>query len=92
PSIDIFEAFDELLLTKRQVKVFYYGPLGQNSQKFIEYFRMTKISTLKCTWTSSNPVHGSNGGPMGGVPTLIIIIFFLNFCCCSRCLAQSFGK
>ncbi|PON88557.1 hypothetical protein TorRG33x02_156220 [Trema orientale] len=46
PSIDIFEAFDELLLMKRQVQVFYYGPLGQNSQKFIEYFRMTKISTL----------------------------------------------
>ncbi|KAI0487906.1 hypothetical protein KFK09_027729 [Dendrobium nobile] len=38
PSIDIFEAFDELLLLKRGGQVIYYGPLGQNSQKMIEYF------------------------------------------------------
>ncbi|XP_058068346.1 ABC transporter G family member 29-like [Magnolia sinica] len=38
PSIDIFEAFDELLLMKRGGQVIYSGPLGQNSQKIIEYF------------------------------------------------------
>ncbi|KAL8153334.1 hypothetical protein V2J09_011094 [Rumex salicifolius] len=38
PSIDIFEAFDELLLMKRGGQVIYAGPLGQNSQKIIEYF------------------------------------------------------
>ncbi|KAL0554142.1 hypothetical protein IC582_008057 [Cucumis melo] len=38
PSIDIFEAFDELLLMKRGGQVIYFGPLGRNSQKIIEYF------------------------------------------------------
>ncbi|KAL0425027.1 UNVERIFIED_CONTAM: ABC transporter G family member 36 [Sesamum radiatum] len=38
PSIDIFEAFDELLLMKRGGHVIYAGPLGQHSQKVIEYF------------------------------------------------------
>ncbi|CAN6441255.1 unnamed protein product [Victoria cruziana] len=38
PSIDIFEAFDELLLMKRGGQVIYSGPLGTNSQKIIEYF------------------------------------------------------
>ncbi|KAF5957019.1 hypothetical protein HYC85_004244 [Camellia sinensis] len=47
PSIDIFEAFDELLLMKRGGQVIYSGPLGRNSQKIIEYFEaipgVTKI-------------------------------------------------
>nr|GLL36389.1 ABC transporter G family member 39-like isoform X1 [Ipomoea trifida] len=38
PSIDIFEAFDELLLLKRGGQVIYAGPLGRNSQNLIEYF------------------------------------------------------
>lgn len=38
PSIDIFEAFDELLLMKRGGQVIYYGPLGRNSHKIVEYF------------------------------------------------------
>ncbi|KAL9251841.1 ABC transporter G family member 42-like protein [Drosera capensis] len=38
PSIDIFEAFDELLLMKRGGQVIYSGPLGHHSQKVIEYF------------------------------------------------------
>ncbi|KAJ4825748.1 hypothetical protein Tsubulata_042318 [Turnera subulata] len=38
PSIDIFEAFDELLLMKRGGQVIYAGPLGQHSHKIIEYF------------------------------------------------------
>ncbi|KAL3511745.1 hypothetical protein ACH5RR_024462 [Cinchona calisaya] len=38
PSIDIFEAFDELLLMKRGGQVIYAGPLGRNSQKIVEYF------------------------------------------------------
>ncbi|XP_031255754.1 ABC transporter G family member 29-like [Pistacia vera] len=38
PSIDIFEAFDELLLMKRGGQVIYAGPLGKNSHKIIEYF------------------------------------------------------
>ncbi|XP_051118222.1 ABC transporter G family member 39-like [Andrographis paniculata] len=38
PSIEIFEAFDELLLLKRGGRVIYAGPLSQQSQKLIEYF------------------------------------------------------
>ncbi|VAI77392.1 unnamed protein product [Triticum turgidum subsp. durum] len=38
PSIDIFEAFDELLLLKRGGQVIYSGKLGRNSQKMTEYF------------------------------------------------------
>ncbi|XP_072976814.1 pleiotropic drug resistance protein 3-like isoform X2 [Typha angustifolia] len=38
PSIDIFEAFDELILMKRGGELIYSGPLGQHSCKIIEYF------------------------------------------------------
>ncbi|KAK4279547.1 hypothetical protein QN277_011313 [Acacia crassicarpa] len=38
PSIDIFESFNELLLMKKGGQLLYSGPLGQNSQKLIEYF------------------------------------------------------
>uniref|UniRef100_A0A9I9DQ34 ABC transporter domain-containing protein n=1 Tax=Cucumis melo TaxID=3656 RepID=A0A9I9DQ34_CUCME len=38
PSIDIFEAFDELLLMKRGGQVIYAGPLGRHSHLLIEYF------------------------------------------------------
>ncbi|KAJ7951716.1 Pleiotropic drug resistance ABC transporter [Quillaja saponaria] len=38
PSIDIFDAFDELLLMKRGGQVIYHGPLGRNSHKIIQYF------------------------------------------------------
>ncbi|RVW54373.1 Pleiotropic drug resistance protein 2 [Vitis vinifera] len=47
PSIDIFEAFDELLLMKRGGQVIYAGPLGRHSHKLVEYFEsvpgVTKI-------------------------------------------------
>ncbi|KAK2994426.1 hypothetical protein RJ640_009653 [Escallonia rubra] len=38
PSIDIFEAFDELLLMKRGGQVIYGGSLGRQSHKLVEYF------------------------------------------------------
>ncbi|XP_050206229.1 pleiotropic drug resistance protein 2-like [Mercurialis annua] len=38
PSIDIFEAFDELLLMKRGGQVIYGGPLGRHSHKLVKYF------------------------------------------------------
>uniref|UniRef100_A0A5B7ABS0 Putative pleiotropic drug resistance protein 2-like n=1 Tax=Davidia involucrata TaxID=16924 RepID=A0A5B7ABS0_DAVIN len=48
PSIDIFEAFDELLLMKRGGQVIYAGPLGRQSHKLVEYFEavpgVTKIT------------------------------------------------
>lgn len=45
PSIDIFEAFDELLLMKRGGRMIYSGPLGTHSQKVIEYFEVIKFLT-----------------------------------------------
>ncbi|KAL0372075.1 UNVERIFIED_CONTAM: Pleiotropic drug resistance protein 1 [Sesamum calycinum] len=38
PSIDIFEAFDELFLMKRGGEEIYVGPLGHNSSHLIKYF------------------------------------------------------
>uniref|UniRef100_A0A2N9FVQ3 ABC transporter domain-containing protein n=1 Tax=Fagus sylvatica TaxID=28930 RepID=A0A2N9FVQ3_FAGSY len=38
PSIDIFEAFDELILLKSGGHLIYSGPLGQHSSGVIEYF------------------------------------------------------
>lgn len=38
PSIDIFEAFDELLLLKRGGEVIYAGELGHQSKHLVEYF------------------------------------------------------
>ncbi|GLT27269.1 hypothetical protein SLA2020_022810 [Shorea laevis] len=39
PSIDIFEAFDELLLLKRGGRVIYGGKLGVHSKILIDYFQ-----------------------------------------------------
>ncbi|KAE9602538.1 hypothetical protein Lal_00049481 [Lupinus albus] len=38
PSIDIFEAFDELILMKTGGRIIYSGPLGRHSSRIIEYF------------------------------------------------------
>ncbi|KAK1434495.1 hypothetical protein QVD17_00238 [Tagetes erecta] len=38
PSIDIFEAFDELILLKNGGCMIYCGPLGRSSSRIIEYF------------------------------------------------------
>ncbi|XP_048137645.1 pleiotropic drug resistance protein 3-like [Rhodamnia argentea] len=38
PSIDIFEAFDELILLKRGGQMIYSGELGEHSNKLIKYF------------------------------------------------------
>ncbi|KAJ4721744.1 Pleiotropic drug resistance ABC transporter [Melia azedarach] len=38
PSIDIFEAFDELILLKVGGQIIYSGPLGKHSNEIIEYF------------------------------------------------------
>ncbi|GMH11886.1 hypothetical protein Nepgr_013727 [Nepenthes gracilis] len=38
PSIDIFDAFDELLLLKRGGEQIYFGPLGRHGCHLIKYF------------------------------------------------------
>uniref|UniRef100_A0A0D3HQC4 ABC transporter domain-containing protein n=1 Tax=Oryza barthii TaxID=65489 RepID=A0A0D3HQC4_9ORYZ len=39
PSIEIFEAFNELMLMKRGGELIYAGPLGQHSCNIIQYFQ-----------------------------------------------------
>ncbi|KAF7058251.1 hypothetical protein CFC21_065354 [Triticum aestivum] len=39
PSIDIFEAFDELMLMKRGGELIYAGPVGHHSCEVIKYFQ-----------------------------------------------------
>ncbi|OIT36141.1 PREDICTED: pleiotropic drug resistance protein 1-like isoform X1 [Nicotiana attenuata] len=48
PSIDIFEAFDELFLMKRGGQEIYVGPLGHRSCHLIKYFEsMSGISKIQ---------------------------------------------
>lgn len=48
PSIDIFEAFDELFLMKRGGEEIYVGPLGHQSHDLIEYFEgIEQVSKIK---------------------------------------------
>ncbi|XP_028551888.1 ABC transporter G family member 44 isoform X1 [Dendrobium catenatum] len=48
PSIDIFEAFDELFLMKRGGEEIYVGPLGHNSFHLIKYFEgIQRVSKIK---------------------------------------------
>ncbi|XP_034682534.1 pleiotropic drug resistance protein 1-like isoform X2 [Vitis riparia] len=48
PSIDIFDAFDELLLLKRGGEEIYTGPIGHHSSHLIKYFEgINGISKIK---------------------------------------------
>ncbi|KAM3337572.1 pleiotropic drug resistance protein 1-like [Capsicum galapagoense] len=48
PSIDIFEAFDELFLMKRRGQMIYVGPLGHHSCHLIKYFEsMPGVTKIK---------------------------------------------
>ncbi|EPS57894.1 hypothetical protein M569_16923 [Genlisea aurea] len=48
PSIDIFNAFDELLLLKEGGEEIYFGPLGRHSSEMINYFEgIGGVSKLK---------------------------------------------
>ncbi|XP_030971325.1 pleiotropic drug resistance protein 1-like [Quercus lobata] len=48
PSIDIFEAFDELFLMKRGGQEIYVGPLGHHSHRLIKYFEgIPGVSKIK---------------------------------------------
>ncbi|CAA6670843.1 unnamed protein product [Spirodela intermedia] len=48
PSIDIFEAFDELFLMKRGGEEIYVGPLGRQSCELIKYFEGIRgVSKIK---------------------------------------------
>ncbi|KAI5595772.1 hypothetical protein BDE02_03G162500 [Populus trichocarpa] len=48
PSIDIFDAFDELFLMKRGGEEIYVGPLGHHSTHLIKYFEAIEgVSKIK---------------------------------------------
>ncbi|KAK9920066.1 hypothetical protein M0R45_028629 [Rubus argutus] len=48
PNIEIFEAFDELILLKTGGHIIYSGPVGQHSNKVIEYFqRIPGVQKIK---------------------------------------------
>ncbi|KAJ1259983.1 hypothetical protein BS78_10G197300 [Paspalum vaginatum] len=47
PSIDIFEAFDELLLLKQGGEEIYFGPLGHHSSEMIKYFEEIGVIKIK---------------------------------------------
>ncbi|KAL3840932.1 hypothetical protein ACJIZ3_025523 [Penstemon smallii] len=48
PSIDIFDAFDELFLLKRGGEEIYVGPLGRHSSHLIKYFEgIEGVSKIK---------------------------------------------
>lgn len=47
PSIDIFDAFDELVLLKRGGEEIYVGPLGHHSSELIKYFEGIGVSKIR---------------------------------------------
>ncbi|KAG2407357.1 Pleiotropic drug resistance protein [Vigna angularis] len=54
PSIDIFEAFDELILMKAGGRLIYAGPLGKHSSRVIEYFeRIPGVQKIKDNYNPS---------------------------------------
>jgi len=61
PSIDIFEAFDELLLLKRGGECIFNGQLGKDSGRLIDYFSVCcRAFTTVCFWLyhlRSPPAH-----------------------------------
>lgn len=70
PSIDVFEAFDELILMKVGGRIIYSGNLGRHSSELIEYFQgipgLPKISNNynPATWmleVTSASVEAQNG-------------------------------
>ncbi|XP_058221823.1 pleiotropic drug resistance protein 1-like isoform X4 [Rhododendron vialii] len=72
PSIDIFDAFDELFLLKRGGEEIYVGPLGHHSAHLISYFEgINGVSKIKdgynpATWmlevtsVAQEAAHGVN--------------------------------
>lgn len=49
PSIDIFEAFDELLLLKRGGELIFNGQLGDKSGHLVRYFSVSSPGSTSLT-------------------------------------------
>ncbi|PPD97593.1 hypothetical protein GOBAR_DD05377 [Gossypium barbadense] len=59
PSIDIFEAFNEIISMKRGGEIIYSGELGQCSSKLIEYFEVSKKRNKELDNELKVPKQGS---------------------------------
>ncbi|KAJ1433886.1 P-loop containing nucleoside triphosphate hydrolase [Sesbania bispinosa] len=92
PSIDIFEAFDELFLMKRGGQEIYVGPLGRQSSHLIKYFEEKQAAYTRigpaCSWFkgSSFPysILAVFLGPMSSLlmeTTLVILAESTVHCC-----------
>lgn len=62
PSIDIFEAFDDLLLMKVGGHIIYHGPLGERSVKLVEYFEVRPSPATAIRNRQTNPCRPLTGG------------------------------
>ncbi|KAF7127114.1 hypothetical protein RHSIM_Rhsim11G0100700 [Rhododendron simsii] len=64
PSIDIFEAFDEIVILKNGGRIIYSGPLGQHSSSVIKYFEVGLLQQYKSLLDISGvPKIGNNCNP-----------------------------
>ena len=68
PSIDIFEAFDELVLLKRGGETIYCGPLGAESCQLIEYFQVRLGPALLMSHTAMHTMVTSCWHMLRAVP------------------------
>ncbi|MED6171515.1 transcription factor [Stylosanthes scabra] len=70
PSIDIFDAFDELLLLKLGGEQIYAGPIGDHGSQLIQYFEAIKgVPKIKdgynpATWMLEVTSHGKEASLM----------------------------
>ena len=69
PSIDIFEAFDELLLLKRGGELIFNGQLGHKSTHLVHYFSVSLMqpcpvgcSMNACKWFTRGKGHCADCG------------------------------
>jgi ABC-type multidrug transport system ATPase subunit len=53
PSINIFEAFDSLILLQRGGRVAYFGPLGTHSRHLLDYLQAVPGAAAACAWCRS---------------------------------------
>jgi energy-coupling factor transporter ATP-binding protein EcfA2 len=57
PSINIFEAFDQLLLLQRGGRVAYFGPLGERSSALVHYMESVPGQAAACLQACMFDMH-----------------------------------
>ncbi|WIA20601.1 hypothetical protein OEZ85_004985 [Tetradesmus obliquus] len=65
PSINIFEAFDQLLLLQHGGRVTYFGPLGEHSKDLVHYMESVPgTAKLQCGYNPATWMLEVTGGAM----------------------------